>query len=684
MTTDPQMNLEDGVRAGVLGFKDALRQHLEGVMNQQLVHPVHPRVEVLWDVPYSITSVTMRLGGILEEVSPEVVAKRVAARNRLIEQETRDPLRYACEPEIWRLIDIEMCKKRLANPGLVLELLVTGGIRAGKTEGATRRVNANFFYTPKGWCVGLHETDITSRSIQQSRVNRFLPPELDTGTGKHKKDKRTKFSYSEATGFTGSEFNIYWTCYDELGVQMESGGRYEFRFYKQDLSTLQGLELTCATSDELVPLTIVKTIRERLSTRATDTAKPEFLARIRKALDMLERGEPLPTPLLGAIYHGCHLITFTPKEGWNATINSFLNKAKKYGRVPAPLLENVSGCKDKTVPRFAQPQERWRLVAYLHTSDNVMRSSYEAVAAQLEGKSEQEIRVVAYGDVDKDWQSEFSAAYDSDLHGCDWKDFPRTGTIYEVFDPAGAKPWAMGWYLVDELDRIWMLQEWPCESIPVNDSLPGPWAVDSVADRLNGDEGSAYKLRLAWSISRWNLQIWEGRVRILAMLAKSGEAWRGETVKHKLVLPNGQPAEEQSFLCVERSIIDSRFAGTRIDSPKGGEQVTVLDRMFDDANPILCEPAQGVMMDEGNMLIADKLSARVLGDQVALRINRECTNTHYMLLNYTLPVFRETTQRKDEACKEWRDLLAYLLLARPEYIDPTPRRQTGITFGTKL
>lgn len=646
----------------------ALQEHLHRVLTLQTEHPVHPRVEVLWDQPHTITGVTMRLGGILEEVSPEVVARRVAARQKLIERETRDPLRHACEPEVWRQIDIEMCKKRLANPGLVLELLVTGGIRAGKTEGATRRINANFFYTPNGWCVGLHETDITSRSIQQARVHRFLPPELDSGTGKHKKDKRTKFSYSEATGFTGSEFNIYWTCFDEASRQMECGGRYEFRFYKQDISTMQGLELTCATSDELVPLTIVKTIRERLSTRAMDTSKPEFLARIRQALEILERGDPLPTPLLGAIYHGCHLITFTPKEGWNPTINSFLNGAQKYGWVDAPLLAGVSGCKNKKVPRFAQPTERGRLVAYLHTSDNVMRSSYTAVAAQLEGKTEQEIRVTAYGDVDKDWQSEFSA-YQPEVHLCDWKDMPRTGTIYEVFDPAGAKPWAMGWYLADELDRIWMLQEWPCESIEVAGALPGPWAVDSVGDRLNGDEGPAYKLRLAWSISRWTRQIWECRARILTMMAVSGEPWRGEIIKRKLVLAPGQESEEHAFVSVERSIIDSRFAGTRIDNPKGGEQVTVLERLFDDANAILCEPAEGVVLDEGNLLIADKLSERVLGDQAALRINRECTNTRFMLVNYTLPAHRETTAKKDEACKEWRDLLAYLLLARPEYVN---------------
>ncbi len=661
MIREPELTLEDRVRAGVRGVKDALRVHLEGILQTQAVHPVHPRVEVLWDVPYTITSVTMRLGGILEEVSPEMVAKRVASRQRLIEQETKDPLRYACEPEIWRLIDIEMCKKRLANPGLVLELLVTGGIRAGKTEGATRRINANFFYTPKGWCVGLHETDITSRSIQQTRVHRFLPPEMDTGSGKHKRDKRTKFSYSEGTGFTGSEFNIYWTCFDEANREMECGGRYDFRFYKQDMSTFQGMELTCATSDELVPLTIVKVIRERLSTRAMDTGKPEFLARIRKALEMLERGEPLPTALLGAIYHGVHILTFTPKEGWNATVNSFLNGAVKYGWIQAPLLANVPGVKDRRVPRFAQPMERARLVAYLHTSDNVMRPSYDAVAAQLEGKSEQEIRITAYGDVDKDWQSEFTD-YDEAIHVKDWKDMPREGTIYVACDGAGAKPYTFAWYLVDSLNRVWQLQEWPCVHWPIEGiGNPGPWAIPSESDNRNGDVGPAGKLRLKkFNRARWNRIVWQGCERIIRKMAETGEPWKGRFKAGPMSWENRPEWElEGPFTEVEVAWIDSRFSTSKTENSEGSV-VTILEDFLAQDNAAPWSGAGGDSLREGNDLISRALADEIEG-LPGLIINRECENTRFTLATYTLPEFRETTKAWDEACKEFRDLLVFLL-----------------------
>lgn len=645
---------------------NALRQHLEPILQRQSAHPVHPLIEVLWDVPYDLASVTMRAGQVVETVDPETVAKRVRLREGLIGKEQRDPLRWACEPDIWRQIDLEMCRKRLENPGIVLELLVTGGIRAGKTEGATRRINANFFYTEKGWCVGLHETDITSRSIQQTRVHRFLPPELDTGTGKHKKDKRTKFSYSEGTGFTGSEFNIYWTCYDEAGQEMECGGRYEFRFYKQDLSTLQGLELTCATSDELVPLTIVKTIRERLSTRAMETLKPEFLQRIRQAKAILERGEPLPVPLLAAIYHGVHIITFTPKEGWNATVNSFLNGARKYGWITAPLLEGVAGVKDPRVPRFAQPVERGRLVAYLHTSDNVMRSSYPAVAAQLEGKSEQEIRITAYGDVDKDWQSEFTD-YDESRHVRTWAEMPREGTIYVTCDPAGAKPYAFGWYLVDSAQRVWQLQEWPCPNWEIEGiGKPGAWAIPSESDNRNGDIGPAQKLRLkGFNRARWTRLVWQGCQRILRKMEETGQPWRGRFRAGTLDWP-GRPewTLDGPFAEVETALIDSRYAGNKTETGSG-QVVTILEDFLDQTHSLNWQKAPGDPLREGNDLIA-----RALADEIdglpGLLINEECENTRFTLATYTLPQFSERTKAWDEACKEFRDLLAMLLEADHE------------------
>lgn len=648
-------------------IKNAIQQHLEPLLAKQDRHPVHPLVEVLWSEPHDLAGCTIRVGGLIERVPPEVVVRRVMQRMKMIAKESRDPLRHACEPDMWRRIDLAMCQKRLENPGQVLEVLITGGIRPGKTEGATRRINASFFYTPRSWCVGLHETDITSRSIQQVRVHRFLPPELDSDSGKHKRDKRTKFSYSEATGFTGSEFNLYWNCHDESGQPMECGGRFEFRFYKQDLSTLQGMELTCATSDELVPVNIVKTIRERLATRAADTAEPAFLARIERAKAMLERGEPLPVALLGAIYHSTHLITFTPKEGWNATVSSFLQGAQKYAWETSELLQAKGGVKDPRVPRFAQPVEKTRLVAYLHTADNVMRPAWPAVRQMLDGKSETEIRLVAYGDVDKSWANTFGN-YDDARHVRTWKDWPTEATVYEICDPAGSKPWVVMWIMVDPVGRRWITQEWPCPRWEIEGyGLPGEWALPSETERRNGDAGPAQRLRLFWSRARYTRLIWEGRKRILEKLKEHGVEWKGRWQQKTLTWKGHDDWKmEGRFVEVADSWMDSRFAATKTENDDK-EVVTLLEAMWEEENAIEFLPAPGDRLVEGDQMIQEALSDETLGLPMML-VNEECENTRFMFGTYSVPEFRDHTKATDEACKDFRDPVAYCELKKPEFV----------------
>ena len=49
-----------------------------------------------------------------------------------------------------------------------------------------------------------------------------------------------------------------------------------------------------------------------------------------------------------------------------------------------------------------------------------------------------------------------------------------------------------------------------------------------------------------------------------------------------------------------------------------------------------------------------------------LIVNRECENTRFTLATYTLPEFRETTKAWDEACKEFRDNLVFILASDHE------------------
>lgn len=695
-------------------------------LDRQGPHPVHQPIEILWDQPWDETGCTLRKTkrlavdeSFLKElrfhedvqdirVTWDQVKDWEALRRNWIKSMARDRFQYGWISEYFRPILIAMCRKRLAHPGEVIEWLHTGGNRPGKTTTLIHLVDCNLIYPPKpmgmesdteswqGQVMILHETETQSRKWHHPEVFKHLPAVLRLQARK-KSDEETAFNYN-AKGFTNEWFKVFLDVMDETGRKFKGGGMCEMRNYGQDEDTFQGGEYNTILSDELIQPNLVTTLNARLASRVWLTQEKWFLDRIRAVMKQLESGTPfelIHRAALGCIMQGVHNIAFTPIKFYSSTVKMFLAGAAKHGWTEAPVLKTIAGVGTTQVPRFAQPIDARRGVSYLPTSANIYKPAYHAVLGGALSAGAKQLRMKLYGDVEQDMRSEFGAVWNPRRHLCGWNDMPRNGTIYEVFDPAGAKPWAMGWYLVDSLNRIWMLQEWPCESIRINGGLPGPWAVISTGDRLNGDEGPAYEMRLGWSLARWVRQIWECRARIVRKMAGTGEPWKGametRVLKTSMEQPdskNREPGtgnqEPTAYITPERSIIDSRFAGSKVDSARGGEQVTVIERLFDDANPILCEPAEGVRLDEGNLLIADKLAEHVLGDQPALRINRECTNTQFMLSTYTLPEFAENTKKKDEACKEWRDLLAYLLLSGPEFVDPTPRKQTGMTFGVKL
>ena len=682
-------------------------------LSKQAPHPVHLPLEIRWDLPWDETGCTLRKVRRLavdessledlryhEEVQEmrvtwEQVKQWEEVRRSWIKRMEVDPFQFGWISEYFRPILIMLCRKRLAHPGRVIEYLITGGNRPGKTTTLIHLLGCNFIFTPRApgfehdgtWqsqVMLLHETESMSRKWHHPPVFQHLPLDLKAQARK-KATVETAFNFN-AKGFTNDWFQVLVDVVDETGRKLTGGGRFELRNYGQDEETFQGGEYSCIMSDELIPPDLVTTLNARLASRVELTREDWFLAKIRELLALLEAGTPfdmIHRALLGAVIQGVHLISFTPIKGYTSTVKMFLAGAQKFGWVEAPVLQTLAGVTETKVPRFAQPVDPLRLVAYLPTSANIFKPAYHAIMGGAMSGGAKQVRMKLYGDVEQDQRSEFGSVWNPARHLCDWKDIPRQGTLYEVFDPAGAKPWAMGWYLVDVMQRIWMVQEWPCESIPINGGLPGPWATISTSDRLNGDEGPAYDLRLGWAVSRWVRQIWEGRRRVLEMMARTGGEWTGASERRRLgdseTVRRGDSetgSDGELYALPERSIIDSRFAGTKMDSPQGGEQITVLERLFDDENPILCEPAQGVRLDEGNLLIADKLAETILGSP-ALRINRECTNTQFMLANYTLPEFSENTRKKDEACKEWRDLLAYLLLARPEYLDPEWQQHAG-------
>jgi hypothetical protein len=200
--------------------------------------------------------------------------------------------------------------------------------------------------------------------------------------------------------------------------------------------------------------------------------------------------------------------------------------------------------------------------------------------------------------------------------------------------------------------------------------------VPSEGKNINGDKGPAARLRLNWTRKRYTHAIWEMRKRIVDKFKATGEPFKGKHIRKTLIW-EGLPdwTIEGEFVEPALCLMDSRFAGGRTDSDvrEGAETVTFLESMLEQENSINFEPASGISLAEGDMLIQSTLADELAGMSGLIVLN-ECENHIFTLKTYSHPEFREGTTAKDEACKEFRDLLAYLLLSDPQYYN---KPQTG-------
>lgn len=705
---------------------DELRDMLQPVLDEQAAkarHPmcgrcetghcaIHPQYEVLWHTePCNFEAVTVRLGGpkgVIEVMPPEELVNQITQNIELVTLEATDPLRYLYQPPEYRLIDLEMVRKRLRNPGVQLILWVNGGIRSAKTEFCSQRIAANFWYTKNAWCWATHETDTTSRTIQQPRIRKFVPIEMNPESGKFKDDENTSFKYKKGTGFTNSQFHIYWKVRNEKGQEEQCGGRFEFRFFLQGEGTKVGQELSSATQDEKVPPDMIKLVDDRLLTRAGDTRSKAFMERMMEAERILMRGEDLPLPLLGAVYHGVQTISYTPKFGWSASCARFLLNARKYGFYdPRPMLkvamqEAIDAMpteelrREKAeelerepwtlgniteVPRFAQPTEKRLLVAYMPTYANQFKGNWSGAVQQVQGDTDEQKRITLFGDVDKNWTTQFG--YDPNKHIFNLKVAPRLGTIYEICDPAPAKPWVIKWYLVDALERKYIVQEWPCPTWPIEsdkfNGLPGFWALPSQTDKRNGDKGPAYHLRLGYDYARYTRLIWEGRKRLYDRFAKSGAKFEGKVQEGELRWKDRPSWNLQGpFVIPEESRLDRRFA--QAPTVHNGHATTILDVLLEEENAPDWMQTTSPSIEAGNTFIEIELAKDVMG-MPAFMVEEECENSQFTLATYTVPEDKIDTRDSDEACKDFRDPDAYFLTGECSYVAPRGDVQRGRGFS---
>lgn len=264
---------------------------------------------------------------------PDAVSKYLQDREKRINLEIIDPLRYGFEPDSWKL-----ARKQIE--GGAKELLIMGGNRAGKTEFAAKLAHEVLSSRDNAevWCC--QTTEDNAIQMQQPYVWKYMPPEFR----EIRKNTVTNIQYTKKNGFSNGAF-IY-----------PNGARCVFKNYAQDPKVIEGGECDLIWCDELVPLNWIQTLRYRLATRG-----------------------------------GLLLITFTAIEGWSPTVKEYLQGASTVLERPAELLGGTV-----RVPLVQQPKRKNAKVVYFHTQDNPF-AGYNNLVKILEGAPKEEILTRAYG-----------------------------------------------------------------------------------------------------------------------------------------------------------------------------------------------------------------------------------------------------------------------------------------------
>jgi hypothetical protein len=621
----------------------------------------------------------------LREMGPEVAVEFLDERDEIIATMATERIVNGFRPARWRRIDLALARKRLQHPAPVIELIVLGGQDSGKTDGCVHAVCSHLWHTHKHGKHGAHvwfgHTDRgSSQKVHQPRVYEFLPASVLAKlgeSGRAKRNQNQSIGYSAGSGFTGDAFTMQHNAIDGLsGVRKSCGGTAVFKWYTSADTNRQGSKITSATSDENVTEGFASTVKERLMNEFTKhTTTEAFLDRIRECIAILETGDQLPPHLLGLLYTKVHVLGFTPIEGYKALVAGVLDGAEVIEEEEAELLpifgEGHVVIGHEKVPVIKQPRNPYQIVAYLPTHSNPF-ADVAAKKADMEGKPYDYIRVRYYGDVQKSWDSTFSA-FKRSTHVIPWAEVPRNLTIYESLDPAGAKPFFASWYGVSLSGAKYVLQEWPCPSVAINGRLPGLWAVQSKLGNMNGDLGPAAKLRLNWSNEEYLAMLYQGRMRLFDMFAKTGEPFAGKFETRTLSWPEGAKIQPitGTFVVPENSIIDCRWAQSEL-TIKQGEQ-TLDIQLCDFENGIVFSKSSGVRIEVGDNLISSSLSATIFG-KPELQVVEDCENHIFSLETWAGKI------TGDEAAKEPRDTCAYFLLSSPIYIDNEHKNFGGFSF----
>ncbi len=539
----------------------------------QTEHPVYQKVEILWKEPDG--RIVCSVGDVRKRFTREQLIRFVTIREEGIRRELADPFRHGIRLPSWDRAEAQWEKVR--------ELLILGGNRSGKTEYAAYTVIRQMVEkdASRVWC--LHSSAQSSIALQQPYLWKYLPPEWKAAG---KKGVVTNVSYTQKNGFSENTFVT------------PNGSQCWFLNYMQDWTVFEGGECDVIWCDELVPMDLIKTLRYRLITRG-----------------------------------GRLLTTFTPIDGYTATVKEYLTGARTLEDMEAKLLP-------KAVVDGADPQyERTPLVqearntskaariVYFPTQENPF-GGYKNLVAELERATREEILCRAYGVPTKSIAGRFPKFSDGKPHVVAPADIPKEGTNYLIVDPCSGRNWFMTWVRVDVRKRLFVYREWPCRRTYIDGvGYPGAWAI--AGKKSDGDRGPAQK-SFGFGLNRYKEEI--------------EKLEEGETIMER--------------------IMDSRYANS---STIGKEIVTTLLEECADVG-LYFVPAPGEHIDEGvdlinSLLDYDQEKPISALNEPRLFISADCENTIWGLKEWT------GADGRHGATKDPVDNLRYAVLSDLQFLE---------------
>jgi len=328
--------------------------------------------------------------------------------------------------------------------------------------------------------------------------------------------------------------------------------------------------------------------------------------------------------------NGRMFVSFTTINGWTATVNSILNKAKTLTKRYAPLVK-------RELPVLQKGDEAGRtMIYYFWTQDNAFLPDSVRNGADMVGKAEHEILARQYGVPTKAKLSKFPL-FQRDVHVVKHETIPvlknpESYTWITAMDPAGSKPWSMLWGAFDAANRLWITHDWPdCATY-------GDW-ID-----LSSSDGS-----------------------------KNGPAAADNGYGTKDYVDLITQIEKEIGIRTElvNRVIDPRYGASQTQGENGAE--TTISKLDDHGLTYI--PAPGKQVEDGEHLINDRLSydrTKPLGMDNApmIYISDRCLN-----LIQCLEAYARTG--RDEPAKDFVDALRYLLQSGIEYVNPDDKVVTG-------